>query len=207
MTTAPGDMVVAAGDLNAKTGTAQPWALPPWLHCQKRGSQRNAPSCCLTRTAQVACSTTSCTSIDLLNLTGIAPAWRLPCPALVQPLLQGQWSAAEPLPRASRIDHFLAPPSVTCPDVRGSDHVPPRLTLALARAPAPAAAPAAASTFKSRATVPTSIRAVVAKFMACEVWSTRYRGDWSLHANQCKLQSYPMLPRGGQVPNADPVAG
>ncbi len=46
MTTAPGDIVVAAGDLNAKTGTAQPWALPPWMHCRKRGSQRNAPSCC-----------------------------------------------------------------------------------------------------------------------------------------------------------------
>jgi hypothetical protein len=24
----------------------------------------------------------------------------------------------------------------------------------------------------------------------CEVWSTRYLGDWNLHANQCKLQSY-----------------
>jgi hypothetical protein len=32
--------------------------------------------------------------------------------------------------------------------------------------------------------------AATGSYYGCEVWSTRYLGDWSLHANQCKLQSY-----------------
>ena len=192
--TAPGDLVVLAGDLNARTGPAQamgpasmaallaaglPTQRAHFLHHAKQPDP-DTPGYLLNDL---------CVATDMINLTGIAPG---DCPA------QASWSndfklsspPKTPGP-AARIDHVLVSPSVvphlrscaTCPDVRGSDHIPLHLTLALARAPAPAPAPTPTNKYQYRTIVPSTDYHINAAYITLLTADATWAGFLALQAD------------------------
>ena len=194
MTSAPGDMVVVAGDLNAKIGSTQALG-PAALAALLAAGLPTQRSQLLTETNYPGeLLNDLCTTIDLVNLTGIAPG-DSPAQPTFSPSFKAP-PAPSPLPpeppqRASRIDHFLVSPSTihhlhsfaTCPHVRGSDHIPLRLTLSLARAPAPAAAPAADGAFQYKTIAPPSHPSITAKYMDLLTDDETWASFWALDAD------------------------